>query len=122
MFTPIKNNEGDLDRAIRIIVSTFLILYALFTQVWWLLLIGLPLFVTGATGFCGVYALLGISTCPVPVKPAAKVSAKSVVKPVIKQAAKQKKVAKQKVAKKSKVKPSIKSASSKTSKSKSKKK
>jgi len=108
MFTSIKKNEGDLDRSIRIIVSTFLIMYALLTQVWWLLLIGLPLFVTGAIGFCGVYALLGISTCPVEVKSTAKVSAKSAAKTVVKQATKPKKVVKQKVAKKSKVKPSIK--------------
>lgn len=118
MFSTIKRNESDLDRSIRIVVSTGIIIYALLTQVWWLLLIGIPLFITGAVGFCGVYALLGISTCPVPVKSAAKVSAKSVAKPVAKQAAKPKKVAKQKVAKKSKVK----SVSSKATKSKSKKK
>ncbi len=100
MFTTIKNNEGDLDRSIRIIVSTFLIIYALLTQVWWLLLIGLPLFVTGAVGFCGVYALLGISTCPVEVKSTAKMPAKSTTKA----AAKPKKVVKQKVAKKAKAK------------------
>lgn len=114
MFSTIKKNESDLDRSIRTVVSTGIIIYALLTQVWWLLLVGIPLFITGAIGFCGVYSLLGISTCPVEVKSTAKMAAKSVAKPV----AKPKKVAKQKVAKKSKAKL----VTSKTSRSKSKKK
>lgn len=58
-------NESDLDRAIRITIGTLTIMYALLSQMWWLLLIGIPLLLTGIVGFCGLYALLGISTCPI---------------------------------------------------------
>lgn len=63
----IKQNEGEVDRALRIIVSTCMIIFSILTQTWWILLLGVPLFITGAVGFCGVYKLLGISTCPVTV-------------------------------------------------------
>lgn len=102
MFSTIKKNEGDFDRSIRIIGSTTVIIYAILTQMWWLLLFAVPLFVTGAIGFCGVYALFGISTCPVAAKPMKKSMAKASAKPKMKVVAKPKKVVKQKVTSNSK--------------------
>jgi hypothetical protein len=54
-------NVGMFDRGLRIylgvIVSSILIYY---NTIW--ALIGIPIFVTGIAGFCGIYKLLGIST------------------------------------------------------------
>jgi hypothetical protein len=65
MFT---TNEGTIDRGVRL--ATGLILLALvFTalaSIWQIVaaLVGLILFATGAIGFCPLYVLFGISTCP----------------------------------------------------------
>lgn len=61
MLTP---NEGTLDRVIRVIVGLALISLVFVgpKTVWgW---IGLLPLVTGLSGFCGLYALLGWKTCP----------------------------------------------------------
>ena len=62
-----KSNEGGGDRLIRIIAGV-----VLFMLGWGILknnilgiifdILGVILFVTGITGFCGLYKLLGIST------------------------------------------------------------
>ena len=62
-----KSNEGGADRLIRIIAGV-----VLFMLGWGILknnllgiildILGIILFVTGITGFCGIYKLLGIST------------------------------------------------------------
>lgn len=62
-----KSNEGGADRLIRIIAGV-----VLFMLGWGILknnilgiifdILGVILFVTGITGFCGLYKLLGIST------------------------------------------------------------
>ncbi|HEX9911908.1 MAG TPA: DUF2892 domain-containing protein [candidate division Zixibacteria bacterium] len=62
-----KSNEGGADRLIRIIAGV-----VLFMLGWGILknnllgiifdILGIILFVTGITGFCGLYKLLGIST------------------------------------------------------------
>lgn len=61
-------NEGPLDRAIRLIVGIVLISLAVIVFSGWVQLIaligGIALVLTGAVGFCGIYTLLGISTCP----------------------------------------------------------
>ncbi len=57
-------NEGTWDRALRVIVGLALIGLTLTHVIgpWgWL---GLLPLATGAVGFCGLYALLGIRTCP----------------------------------------------------------
>lgn len=57
-------NEGGLDRGIRIALGLALISSALIgpkTPWGWLGLIPLA---TGAVGWCGLYTLLGIRTCP----------------------------------------------------------
>lgn len=60
----ITTNEGSLDRGVRITLGVVTLLAAVFTGTWWLLIISIPALVTGLSGFCGIYALLGISTCP----------------------------------------------------------
>lgn len=60
-----KTNEGMVDRAIRIILGLVLIGLAVtgrWTPWGW---IGVIPLVTGLVGFCGLYQLLGIKTCPV---------------------------------------------------------
>ena len=64
MFT---TNEGGLDRALRVIVG--LVLLALFfvypDASWrnWTLIGVIPL-LTGFIGWCPLYSILGMSTCP----------------------------------------------------------
>ncbi len=59
-----STNEGTLDRAIRIILGIVLIALAV-TGRWapwgW---IGVIPLLTGVVGFCGLYQLIGIKTCP----------------------------------------------------------
>ncbi len=59
-------NEGTLDRAVRIVIGLAVLsltvvgpksLYGLF---------GLIPLLTGVTGFCPLYRLVGLSTCPLP--------------------------------------------------------
>lgn len=62
-----KVNEGPIDRAIRVIVGIALIAAGFFVSgitsiVLWV--IGAIFLLTGITGFCGLYVLLGINTCP----------------------------------------------------------
>ena len=59
-----KVNEGVIDRAVRILLGLALIslVYVGPKTAWgW---IGLLPLATGIIGFCGLYALLGIKTCP----------------------------------------------------------
>ncbi len=59
-----KVNEGTIDRAVRVLLGLALIslVYGGPKTPWgW---IGLLPLSTGLIGFCGLYALLGISTCP----------------------------------------------------------
>lgn len=61
-----KANVGRIDKGIRIVAG--LVLLALIFVVegsarWWGL-IGLVPLVTGLAGYCPLYALLGINTCP----------------------------------------------------------
>ena len=66
-----KANEGIIDRVIRI-AAGFLILSLFFVvdgNARWLALIGFVPLLTGLLGYCPVYALFGISTCPMERKP-----------------------------------------------------
>lgn len=59
-------NEGVADRIIRSLISVGLIIGGVFSSgVLQIILIaaGAILGITAITGFCGLYALLGISTC-----------------------------------------------------------
>jgi hypothetical protein len=55
-----KQNEGTVDRIIRIVVG--IVILALYPLIGWWCLIGLIPLVTGITGYCGIYALFKIST------------------------------------------------------------
>jgi hypothetical protein len=65
----LKQNEGSLDRMIRLIVGVIAFLVGMFmltgvAQTIVLIISAIAL-VTGTVGFCGLYALLGKSTCKV---------------------------------------------------------
>ena len=60
-----KTNEGTLDRAMRVLAGIVLLalLYTGTIGIWgWL---GLVPLLTGAIGWCPLYTVLGIKTCPV---------------------------------------------------------
>jgi hypothetical protein len=61
-------NEGDFDRMIRGLVGAALLVLAILVLpgVWqWIGgLVGIVLLVTGITGVCPAYRLLGMHTCP----------------------------------------------------------
>jgi hypothetical protein len=62
--TMIKTNEGSLDRALRVAAGLALIgLSATGTVGMWGYIGVVPL-LTGAIGWCPLYTLLGINTCP----------------------------------------------------------
>ncbi len=63
-----KVNEGPIDRIIRSIIGIVLIVSGFFVSgilaiILWVL--GGISLLTGITGFCGLYVLLGINTCPI---------------------------------------------------------
>jgi hypothetical protein len=59
-----KNNEGTLDRVLRVIVGIGLLaLVFVGPQTAWGW-IGLVPLVTGLVGICPLYSILGINTCP----------------------------------------------------------
>lgn len=58
-------NEGNLDRALRIILGLVLLsLVFVGPQTLWGL-IGIVPLATGLIGFCPLYRIVGLSTCPV---------------------------------------------------------
>jgi hypothetical protein len=61
-----KPNESTIDRIIRLIVGLALIVIGSMaetpTLMWVLVIVGIMVTITAATGWCGLYALLGIST------------------------------------------------------------
>ena len=60
-----KTNEGALDRAMRVVAGLALTGLAATGTVGLWGYIGVVPLLTGAVGFCPVYTLLGINTCPV---------------------------------------------------------
>jgi len=63
-----KTNEGNLDRALRVIVGLGLLVWFFADNgsgVWhYAKLIGVVPLVTGLIGSCPLYSILGVSTCP----------------------------------------------------------
>lgn len=63
-----KTNEGTVDRALRIFVGLALLVWFVMDQgsgFWhYAKLIGVVPLLTGLLGYCPVYTLLGVSTCP----------------------------------------------------------
>lgn len=58
-----KSNVGGIDRILRIVVGLALIAWALMGGPIWAW-IGIVPLATGAIGFCALYPLLGLNTCP----------------------------------------------------------
>lgn len=57
-----KKNVGQTDKIFRIILGIVIAVLGLVYQSWWGLLAIIPLG-TGLVGYCGLYSLLGVSTC-----------------------------------------------------------
>ncbi|MDL1963048.1 MAG: DUF2892 domain-containing protein [Deltaproteobacteria bacterium] len=59
-----KCNIGKTDRIVRASIGLIVIAVGIYLKSWWGA-IGLLPIVTSATGRCGLYTLLGISTCKI---------------------------------------------------------
>ena len=59
-----KSNEGGIDRALRVIVGLAVLALAFVGPKTPWGYVGLVPLLTGLVGFCPLYALLGINTCP----------------------------------------------------------
>ena len=59
-----KTNEGSLDRVLRVAAGVALIGLAVTGHVGLWGYIGVVPLLTGAAGFCPLYTMLGIDTCP----------------------------------------------------------
>lgn len=58
-------NVGGIDRAIRILMGVGLMALAATDRVGvWGWVVGVIVLATGVFSFCGLYALLGVNTCP----------------------------------------------------------
>ena len=57
-------NEGMLDRVIRVILGTVLLSLTIVGPMTAWGLIGIVPIVTGLFGFCTIYKIIGLSTCP----------------------------------------------------------
>ncbi len=58
-------NEGNTDRIIRFMLAIAFFAGAFFTQTWFVAIPGVILGATSLMGWCPLYTLFGISTCPV---------------------------------------------------------
>ncbi|HSN15342.1 MAG TPA: DUF2892 domain-containing protein [Anaeromyxobacteraceae bacterium] len=61
-------NEGTLDRVIRVVIGIALLSLTVAGPKTMIGLVGIVPIVTGLVGFCPLYRLMGVSTCPVPQK------------------------------------------------------
>lgn len=63
-----KTNEGNLDRALRVLVGAALLVWFFMDQgtgFWhYAKLIGIVPLLTGLVGTCPAYSILGLNTCP----------------------------------------------------------
>ena len=56
-----EQNEGKIDRIVRLVVGLVALYLSINYSLWWLVL-AIPALLTTFTGFCCLYKLLGIST------------------------------------------------------------
>lgn len=65
----LQANEGTIDRVIRVVIGSATLLAGFFwlAGTWQTVayIVGAIALITGLIGFCGLYKLLGISTCPI---------------------------------------------------------
>jgi hypothetical protein len=68
----VKLNVGGFDKLVRIVVGLGLLalVFVLQGSLRWFGLIGVVPLVTGLIGYCPLYSLLGLSTCPAKTRPA----------------------------------------------------
>ncbi len=57
-------NEGSLDRTVRVVLGLVLLSVMFVGPRSWVGLVGLVPLATGLAGYCPLYRLLGIRTCP----------------------------------------------------------
>jgi hypothetical protein len=64
---PMKLNIGDTERVLRIVVGLLLLAAVLLAEggARWLGLVGIVPLLTGAFGYCPLYAVLRFNTCPI---------------------------------------------------------
>jgi len=60
-----KKNIGSVDRIIRVILGLGLVWLAVYWKCWICAVVAAGLLLTAAIGWCGLYQLLGISTCKI---------------------------------------------------------
>ncbi len=60
-----KRNVGKTDQIIRYAIGAVLVVVAIVTQIWWLLIPAALAILTGALGRCGLYKLIGVNTCKI---------------------------------------------------------
>ncbi|MBP9085677.1 MAG: DUF2892 domain-containing protein [Kofleriaceae bacterium] len=63
-----NKNEGTLDRVMRIVLGLVLLALVFVGPKTMFGLIGIVPLATGLVGFCPLYRLIGMSTCPMPKK------------------------------------------------------
>jgi hypothetical protein len=61
MFT---RNEGNTDRIVRVVLGVAILVLGVVFQTWLGLIAIIPL-ATAAVGWCPLYSIFGVSTCPV---------------------------------------------------------
>ncbi len=64
-----KSNVGGLDRIARIVVGLVLIALAVTNVIGWWGWLGLIPLITGLVGFCPLYTMLGLKSCPLKKRP-----------------------------------------------------
>ena len=57
-------NVGGIDKVLRIVIGAVLIVLAATGKVGWWGYLGIIPLLTGLTGRCALYSILGINTCP----------------------------------------------------------
>jgi hypothetical protein len=62
--TPMKPNEGTIDRVLRLVAGLLLLALAVTGTIGAWGYIGVVPLLTAAIGWCPLYAVLGLNTCP----------------------------------------------------------
>ena len=71
-----NQNEGTIDRVIRVVLGLGLLSLTVIGPHTWFGLIGIVPFLTGVVGFCPLYGVLGLRTCPAGSSPSKPLSVK----------------------------------------------